>query len=140
MSTFIHSTEFLFAISAAAVFMLGGNIIQAFINISMRADLDDLTSANDSLCTALQAETSKREQATNYTLFSIQVKDSRRPVAEARQIMAYTLRRQGMTLHEIGRIIARHHSVVVHCLKVVENNPRIFNAQIKEIQNRLNAK
>jgi len=122
MSTFIHSTEFLFAISAAAVFMLGGNIIQAFINIAMRADLDDLTSANDSLCTALQAETSKREQATNYTLFSIQVKDSRRPVAEARQI------------------IARHHSVVVHCLKVVENNPRIFNAQIKEIQNRLNAK
>jgi hypothetical protein len=64
MSTFIHSTEFLFAISAAAVFMLGGNIIQAFINIAMRADLDDLTSANDSLCTALQAETSKREQAS----------------------------------------------------------------------------
>jgi chromosomal replication initiation ATPase DnaA len=86
----------------------------------------------------VQAAIQAVEQATNYTLFSIQLKDRRRPIVEARQIMAYILRDRGLTLHETGHIIARDHSDVVHCVKVVENNPKIFNARIKEIQTRLN--
>jgi len=77
------------------------------------------------------------EQATNYTLFSIQIKDRRRPIVEARQIMAYILREQGLTLHEVGHIIARDHSDVVHSIKVVNDNPKIFSARIQEIQTRL---
>jgi chromosomal replication initiation ATPase DnaA len=79
------------------------------------------------------------EDVTNYTLLAIQVRCRKRELVEARQIMAYTLRKTcGLSLKQTGRIIARDHSDVVHCVNVVEHNPRIFSERIKEIQTRLN--
>jgi chromosomal replication initiation ATPase DnaA len=79
------------------------------------------------------------EQVTNYTLIALQTKAAQTPISEARQIMAYTLYSIcGNTLEDVGRMINRNHATVIYCVRQVENNPRIFNARIKEIQTRLN--
>jgi chromosomal replication initiation ATPase DnaA len=78
------------------------------------------------------------EQVTNYTLLSLQTKAAQRHISEARQIMAYTLYDIcGQTFEDVGRMINRNHATVMYCVRQVENNPRIFNARIKEIQTRL---
>jgi chromosomal replication initiation ATPase DnaA len=81
------------------------------------------------------------ESVTGVTVAAMQVRDRERRFVEARQLLAHTLRIHcGMLMREIGEVMGRDHATVIHCLRTVENNPRIFSDRIKEIQTRLNEK
>jgi chromosomal replication initiation ATPase DnaA len=79
------------------------------------------------------------ESVTNTPLIQMQVRRRHRPITEARQLLAYAIKHNSrMTLEQIGEVMGRDHATVIHCLRTVDNNPRIFSDRIKEIQTRLN--
>jgi chromosomal replication initiation ATPase DnaA len=84
------------------------------------------------------------ESVTGITLAAMQVHDRERRFVEARQLLAHTLREHcGMLMREIGEVMGRDHATVIHYLRTVENNPKIFGERIRRINstiriNRLN--
>lgn len=43
-----------------------------------------------------------------------------RPVVEARQLVCHVLRRHGMSYPQIGKVIGRDHTTVIHSVRAVE--------------------
>jgi len=79
------------------------------------------------------------EDVTGVTIAQIQSRNSKAPVRDARQIMAYILRNScGLTLKVVGQYISRDHASVIWSVRVVDKRPEVFSARIKEIQIRLN--
>jgi chromosomal replication initiation ATPase DnaA len=78
------------------------------------------------------------ESVTGITLAAMQVHDRERRFVEARQLLAHTLREHcGMLMREIGEVMGRDHATVIHCLRTVENNPKIFGDRIDRINRKL---
>lgn len=46
-------------------------------------------------------------------------------VTRARQAAAWLLRSQGLSLHDVGRIIGCHHTTVLHACRKVDGSPAI---------------
>jgi chromosomal replication initiation ATPase DnaA len=81
------------------------------------------------------------EDVTNIRLTAMQIEDRERYMVEARQVMAYVLRRHcGLTLKDIGKVLGRDHSTVMYSLSVVSNNQRVFRDRLEQVEAILNAK
>ena len=79
------------------------------------------------------------EDVTGFTLAQLQRHDRNGAVKDARHIMAYSIRMFcHATMKDIGRVINRDHSSVIHSVHTVNKQPRVFEGRILEIQTRLN--
>ena len=79
------------------------------------------------------------EDVTNIRLTAMQIADRERYMVEARQVMAYALRRHcGLTLKDIGKVLGRDHATVMYSLGVVNNNQRVFRDRLERVELILN--